>query len=93
MRDRVDLLPLAVENVLRQREVDVELVVVDDGSRDGTAAYLDRLSDPRLVVVRHPIAQGVSAARNAGIAQAHRTGRRVPRRRRPMGARQAAAPA
>jgi glycosyltransferase involved in cell wall biosynthesis len=70
-RDRVDLLPLAVESVLRQREVDVELVVVDDGSRDGTAAYLDRLSDPRVVVVRHPIAQGVSAARNAGIAQAH----------------------
>jgi glycosyltransferase involved in cell wall biosynthesis len=68
--DRDDLLPFAVASVLRQRDVDLELIVVDDGSRDGTAAYLERFSDPRVVVARHPVARGVSAARNAGIARA-----------------------
>jgi glycosyltransferase involved in cell wall biosynthesis len=68
--DRVDLLPFAVASVLRQVDVDLELIVVDDGSVDGTAAYLGTLTDPRVVVIRHGPARGVSAARNAGIARA-----------------------
>lgn len=41
---------------------DVELVIVDDGSRDGTADVLDRLDDSRLQIVRHARNQGKGAA-------------------------------
>ena len=41
---------------------EVELVVVDDGSRDGTAEILGRFDDPRLTVVVQPRNQGKGAA-------------------------------
>jgi glycosyltransferase involved in cell wall biosynthesis len=41
---------------------EVELVIVNDGSRDGTAEVLDRLDDARVRVVHHPRNQGKGAA-------------------------------
>jgi dolichol-phosphate hexosyltransferase len=41
---------------------EVELVVVDDGSRDTTAEILGRFDDPRLTVVIQPRNQGKGAA-------------------------------
>jgi dolichol-phosphate hexosyltransferase len=40
----------------------VELVIVDDGSRDGTAEVLGRFDDPRVVAVTHKRNQGKGAA-------------------------------
>ncbi|MEM9803277.1 MAG: glycosyltransferase family 2 protein, partial [Planctomycetota bacterium] len=51
-----------------------ELVVVDDGSKDGTAAALERLEPhhERLTVLRHPKNRGYGAALKTGIrAAAH----------------------
>jgi glycosyltransferase involved in cell wall biosynthesis len=68
---RWDLLSTAaLPAALGQKDVDLELIVVDDGSTDATAAGLAALKDPRLRVVRHDKARGVAQARNAGIAAA-----------------------
>jgi glycosyltransferase involved in cell wall biosynthesis len=49
---------------------DVELVIVDDGSADGTAALLDRIDDPRVSVHTHPVNRGKGAAIRTAAATA-----------------------
>lgn len=56
----------SIQSVLNQNFEDWELIVVNDGSRDGTRAYLDALDDPRIRVI-HQQNSGVSAARNAAL--------------------------
>jgi glycosyltransferase involved in cell wall biosynthesis len=59
----------AVASVLAQDFTSWELVIVDDGSTDGTGALADRLAagDERISVVHQPNG-GVSRARNTGLA-------------------------
>lgn len=70
--NRRQLLAMVVNAILRQREVSIELVVVDDGSTDGTGPWLDRIAakDSRIKVVHHLHPRFISRARNAGIARA-----------------------
>jgi glycosyltransferase involved in cell wall biosynthesis len=69
-RDRSALLERTLAGALGQRHVEVEVIVVDDGSTDGTAGLVEHLADPRLRVVRHELERGVACARNCGIAEA-----------------------
>lgn len=62
-------IPSAVASVLAQTRSDLEVIVVDDGSTDQTAAGVERLGDPRVRLISQANL-GVSAARNAGIAAA-----------------------
>ena len=57
-----------VESVLNQTYQDIELIVMDDGSRDSTAAILDEYAakDARLRVV-HKVNSGVSDTRNQAL--------------------------
>ena len=59
----------AVASALRQTVPVLEVIVVDDGSTDTTAAVVSSLDDPRVRLVSRPNS-GPSAARNAGIAVA-----------------------
>src|ERR687898_2985729 len=69
--DRPRLLMQTLGSILRQQAVDFEVIVVDDGSRDGTAEVVSWLGDARVRLLRHDRSKGVSAARNTGIAAAH----------------------
>lgn len=60
----------ALPAALGQEDVELEVVVVDDGSTDSTAEGLAEMDDARLRVVRHDRPRGVAQARNAGIAAA-----------------------
>ncbi|MEU5101808.1 glycosyltransferase family A protein [Streptomyces sp. NPDC021354] len=76
--DYARYLPQAVASVLAQTYADWELVVVDDGSRDDTAAVARSLiadHPGRRIRLLEQANAGVSAARNAGIAAT--TGRYV----------------
>ena len=69
-RNRRDLLLRTLHSVLAQRDVELSVVVVDDGGEDGTDQVPAALRDPRVQVVRHQTRRGVSPARNTGLALA-----------------------
>lgn len=56
----------AIDSVLAQTFSDFELLVVDDGSTDGSTQVIEDILDPRLKVIRQEN-QGVGPARNAGM--------------------------
>lgn len=60
-----------VQSVLGQTERDFELLLIDDGSTDGSGALCDRLAgqDPRIRVI-HQENRGLGGARNTGIENA-----------------------
>lgn len=68
----VDYVGEAIQSVLAQQEAAVELIVVDDSSTDGSleAVRTSVGSDQRVLILVQPNNQGVSAARNRGLAQA-----------------------
>lgn len=63
---------LTLQSVYRQTEQDWEIIVVNDGSPDGTGEILARETEPRLRIITQPNA-GECAARNRGMAEARGT--------------------
>jgi Glycosyl transferase family 2 len=62
-------LAAAIDSILGQSFRDFELIAIDDGSTDGTAAILDAVRDPRLRVICQTNA-GLAASLNRGISLA-----------------------
>jgi glycosyltransferase involved in cell wall biosynthesis len=70
--NRASVIANAIQSVLGQSFRELELIVVDDGSRDATAETVLAISqsDSRIRLIRHQSNRGAQAARNAGIRAA-----------------------
>lgn len=70
--NRAHLISRAIDSVCRQTHSYWELIVVDDGSTDGTQAMVEEYQkkDARIRYVKLPQNQGVSHARNHGVWEA-----------------------
>jgi GT2 family glycosyltransferase len=66
--NRATLLPITLRSLLAQERVADEILVVDDGSTDGTAAVAEAFGSPVRVI--RQANQGPGVARNRGLAEA-----------------------
>ena len=68
--NRADMIGRAIESCLNQDYPDFEVIVIDDGSTDGTVEWVQQYRDARIILLQHEHNRGVCPARNTGIAQA-----------------------
>lgn len=70
--NRASLLPRAIDSVLKQINKDWELIIIDDGSSDGTYPLVKKYmhNEPRIVYYFHHN-QGLAQARNRGLRLAN----------------------
>lgn len=68
--NRAGLLARALHSVRQQTYPNLEIIVVDDASRDDTATVVEKIGDPRVRYLRHAKNRGGSAARNTGVRAA-----------------------
>lgn len=61
----------SILSVLSEKELNVELLLIDDGSTDGSAKIVDRYADQKASVKAfHQPNKGLSSARNLGLENA-----------------------
>lgn len=65
--NRRDYIAPAIHSILAQEYKDFELLVVDDGSTDGTAEFVEAIADHRIRVERNSCNLGIPATRNRGL--------------------------
>ena len=68
MHNAARFVAASVQSILAQTVADLELLVIDDGSTDGSAEIVARNADERVRVLRQERA-GEGAARNAGVRE------------------------
>ena len=64
--NRIHTLPASVDSVLNQTYENLELIIMDDGSDDGTEEYVNSIADKRVRYRKAEKNMGPSAARNLG---------------------------
>jgi glycosyltransferase involved in cell wall biosynthesis len=69
MKNAAAYVSQAVRSILRQDHTDLELIVVDDGSSDGSRRIVQEIGDPRVRIIAGP-GRGPGAAWNVGFAVA-----------------------
>lgn len=57
----------AIDSILAQSYTDFELVIINDGSTDGSAQVVGSYRDPRIVYVENPANTGLANVRNMGL--------------------------
>lgn len=68
--NRASYLGQAIESVLHQTFTDFELLAIDDGSSDDSAAVVSSFADPRIRMLRNKTNLGIPATRNRGAREA-----------------------
>jgi len=68
--NRVDIVESAIDSVLEQTYSNIELIIVDDGSDDGSKELLESLNDQRIRLLHNDSCKGVSNSRNKGLSVA-----------------------
>ena len=68
--NHADFVGEAIESVLRQRDVELELLVADDGSTDGAKQVVESIRDDRLHFLAHPRNRGACMVTNELIERA-----------------------
>lgn len=71
--NRTDLLVTTLRSILWQDGVDLEVIIIDDGSSGNVRRVLDQFGDRRVRMIRHDVPHGVCVARNRGAAEARGT--------------------
>jgi glycosyltransferase involved in cell wall biosynthesis len=65
--NRRDVIERSINSVLAQSLAGLEVIVVDNGSTDATAAFVDSIDDHRVRLLQLDANLGPSGARNAGL--------------------------
>ena len=68
--NRVGTIERAIRSVLTQSYTNIEVIVVDDGSSDGSPNVVRSINDSRITLIELPKNTGVSYARNIGVSAA-----------------------
>jgi glycosyltransferase involved in cell wall biosynthesis len=68
MRNSAATIAIALRSVQLQALRDWELIVIDDGSSDGSAAIVEAFGDPRIRLVRQPASAGLATRLNEAVA-------------------------
>lgn len=61
----------AIAGILEQNEIELELIVVDDGSTDETATVVQAFQDPRVTFIKNEKRRGTAYCHNLALAHGH----------------------
>jgi len=75
-KNRLEWIAESLSSLMYQTEKNIEIIVIDDGSTDGTEEFLNSefvKKDPRMKIVKHEKSMGAGYSRNEGskLAQAN----------------------
>ncbi len=69
--NNVDFVLEAIHSILVQTYSDFELIVIDDGSTDGSTFLISQITDPRVIKIFHKTNRGLIASLNEGLKKAN----------------------
>jgi glycosyltransferase involved in cell wall biosynthesis len=67
--DAAEYIEGSLESIISQSFKDFELIIVDDGSTDGTIELIEERDDDRIRLIRREDARGITSALNRGLEE------------------------